>query len=147
MEKGGACPSRGFPFREQPDFEVLMVGDRKAFQEFPTKLSGQIEQTIRGKGIGACGEFPSNFEQIDGGSSGSKSTYSRSATIRSLAGLIHERTQPAQRPPKRSARIIRHVPEQVAKPLATMAAAGKNQVCQQRACLAGFGKVLRRSSL
>src|SRR5262249_28399539 len=49
--------------------------------------------------------------------------------------LIHQTTQLAEAPAQRTARVVRHFPEQAAKPLASMGAAAQRQIGQQSASL------------
>ena len=100
MEKRSAGPLGGFPFCEQPGLEILLIGNRKAFQKFPSKFFGQFEQPSRGEGMGASGKLPSNFEQIDGRSFRTKEHILSVGNDPFTVRFINERTQPAERPPK-----------------------------------------------
>jgi hypothetical protein len=95
VEKRGAGPLCGFSFREEPGLEILLVGNREAFQEFAPKFSSQCEQTFCGEGIGTCGKLPSNFEQIDGGSFRTEEYILPVSNDPFAARFINERTQPA----------------------------------------------------
>jgi hypothetical protein len=51
---------------------------------------------------------------------------------------IHERPKPAQTPAKRSARVVRNVPEKAAQSLTSLRPVTQHEVCQQSARFLGL---------
>jgi hypothetical protein len=94
MQKGCPRSSGSLPFGEQPAFEILMVWDRKTIQEFSSKLSGEVEETIGGKSIDAAGKLSSNFEEVDARVLGVKEDVLAVGDDALATGLVHQRTQP-----------------------------------------------------
>src|SRR5688572_26652534 len=120
-----------------------MLRDREAFQQFSLKSPCKLEQSRCRESVGAARELPSNIKQIHGSALEIEGYVLPIGDDSPAAGLVNERTQPAQRPPKRSTRIVGDLPEQLTEPLPTMTATRKNEVGEQGPGLARLGKVLR----
>ena len=109
----------------------MAVRKDEAFEELALEGGGGLLQTFRRRRLDPPGQALANKGQVDHGGGGVKADAVAIRHDQRLLGLAAERADFAQAPAQGAARIVRHVPQELAESLAPVRPAGDRQVGQQ----------------
>lgn len=124
-----------------PGLEVEEVAEVEALEELPAELAREGEKLPERRAVEPRGAALPQGEDVDiGAPRGEGHAVARGEDPREV-WVVHDRPEPAQAPPQGAPRVVGHVPEQSAEPLAAVGPVAQGQVRQQAARLLGGGQV------